>query len=142
VEENVMAELPPITVSSLDLERLYSLLGKLPAENFASAVSLENELMRANILDAEQIPPDVVTMRSVVRFVIDPSGKEFELVLCYPDEMDDNPNKVSILAPIGAAILGLSVGQEIEWPAPAGGNVSVRIVAVTWQPERVGMLSL
>lgn len=137
-----MAELPPITVSTLDLERLYSLLDKLPADNFASAVALENELVRATVMEPDEIPPDVVTMRSMVRFVISPSGKEFELVLCYPDEIDDNPNKVSILAPIGAAILGLSVGQEIEWPAPGGGQVSVRIVAVTWQPERVGMLSL
>ncbi len=137
-----MAQLPPITVSSLDLERLYSLLAKLPSDNFVSAVALENELGRANVLNPDEIPPDVVTMRSMVRFVIDPSGKEFELVLCYPDEIDDNPNKVSILAPIGAAILGLSVGQEIEWPAPGGGHVSVRIIAVTWQPERVGMLAL
>ena len=137
-----MAQLPPITVSSLDLERLYSLLAKLPPDNFVSAVALENELGRANVLNPDEIPPDVVTMRSMVRFVINPSGKEFELVLCSPDEIDDNPNKVSILAPIGAAILGLSVGQEIEWPAPGSGHVSVRIIAVTWQPERVGMLSL
>ena len=137
-----MAELPPITVSSLDLERLYALLEKLPAENFANAAALEKELMRANVLETHEIPPDVVTMRSIVRFVINPSGKVFELLLCYPDEMDDNPNKVSILAPIGSAILGMSVGQQIEWPAPGGGNISVRIVAVTWQPERVGMVSL
>lgn len=137
-----MAELPPITVSSQDLERLYVLLERLPAENFANAAALENELMRANVLEAHEIPPDVVTMRSIVRFVINPSGKVFELLLCYPDEMDDNPNKVSILAPIGSAILGMSVGQQIEWPAPGGGNISVRIVAVTWQPERVGMVSL
>lgn len=137
-----MTELPPITVSRQDLERLYLLLEKLPAENFASAVALENELIRANVLEAQDIPPDVVTMRSIVRFVINPSGKVFELLLCYPDDMDENPNKVSILAPIGSAILGMSVGQEIEWPAPGGGNVSVRIVAVSWQPERAGMLSL
>ncbi len=137
-----MTELPPITVSRQDLERLYLLLEKLPAENFASAVALENELIRANVLEAQDIPPDVVTMRSIVRFVINPSGKVFELLLCYPDDMDENPNKVSILAPIGSAILGMSVGQEIEWPAPGGGNVSVRIVAVSWQPERAGMLYL
>lgn len=137
-----MAGLPPITVSSLDLERLYSLLDKLPADNFASAVALENELLRARVLEPDEIPPDVVTMRSIVRFVISPSGKEFELMLCYPDEIDEHPNKVSILAPIGVAILGLSVGQEISWPAPGGDQVSVRIIAVTWQPERVGMSSL
>lgn len=122
-----MAELPPITVSSQDLERLYALLEKLPAENFANAAALEKELMRANVLETHEIPPDVVTMRSIVRFVINPSGKVFELLLCYPDEMDDNPNKVSILAPIGSAILGMSVGQQIEWPAP--------LVAATSGPD-------
>lgn len=141
-EESPMTTLPPITVSSLDLERLYALLDKLPSNNFVSAIALENELIRANVLEPYEIPPDVVTMRSIVRFAITPSGREFELMLCYPDEMDNSPNKISILAPIGAALLGLSVGQEILWPAPGGGEVAVRIVAVTWQPERLGMLSL
>lgn len=78
----------------------------------------------------------------MVRFAIILGGKEFELTLCYPNEIDGNANKVSILAPVGSAILGLTVGQEIEWPAPGGATVKVRIIAVTWQPERVGMLSL
>ncbi len=137
-----MTALPPITISSLDLERLYTLLDKLPASHYANAIALENELIRANVLEPYEMPPDVVTMRSVVRFAIIPGGKEFELTLCYPNEIDDNANKVSILAPVGSAILGLTVGQEIEWPAPGGATVKVRIIAVTWQPERVGMLAL
>jgi regulator of nucleoside diphosphate kinase len=137
-----MSHLPAITVSSLDLERLYQLLDQLPADSFASAVALENELIRAQVLEPYEMPADVVTMRSIVRFAIHPAGKEFELMLCYPDEMDDNPNKISILAPVGAALLGLSVGQQIEWPAPGGRQVSVRITAVVWQPERVGLLAL
>ena len=126
-----MTTLPPITVSSVDLERLYALLEKQAGDNFASAAALENELVRARVLEPEDMPADVVKMRSMVRFAITPGGKEFQLMLCYPDEMDKDPNKISILAPVGAAILGLSVGQEIEWPAPGGGHVTVQIMAVS-----------
>lgn len=58
-----MTTLPPITISSLDLERLYTLLDKLPASHYANAIALENELIRANVLEPYEIPPDVVTMR-------------------------------------------------------------------------------
>ncbi|WP_028455411.1 nucleoside diphosphate kinase regulator [Chitinilyticum litopenaei] len=137
-----MSNLPPIIVSTVDLERLYRVLDDAPDSVYATAVALENELARAQVVDPEDMPPDVVTMRSIVRFQIIPGGREFELTLCYPDEMDDNPHKVSVLAPVGAAMLGLAAGQEIDWPAPGGGQVRVVILGVTWQPERAGMLGL
>ncbi|WP_028456665.1 nucleoside diphosphate kinase regulator [Chitinilyticum litopenaei] len=137
-----MTTLPPITVSSLDSARLYALLERLPASAFAEAEALETELGRAAVREPQDMPPDVVTMRSTARFVMQPGGKEFELTLCYPDELDGSPGKVSITAPIGSALLGLAVGQEITWPAPGGRQVTVRLKEVTWQPEREGFLRL
>ncbi|WP_157670783.1 nucleoside diphosphate kinase regulator [Chitinibacter sp. FCG-7] len=132
--------LPPITVSALDAVRLEKLLERQAAQGLADISGLENELARAHIVEPENMPPDVVTMRSQVCFEILPEGKTFELTLCYPDEMNGSREQISILAPIGSAILGLSVGQEISWPTPAGTQLRVRVKALSWQPERAGML--
>jgi regulator of nucleoside diphosphate kinase len=74
------------------------------------------------------------------RFAMEPTGREFELTLVYPKDLDGEPNTISDLAPVGSALLGLSVGQEIAWPMPGGKTVTVRILAVTYQPERAGNL--
>lgn len=137
-----MEALPPIIISTLDAARLEKLLARQEARHADNLVALENELARATVLAPEAMPADVVTMRSRVQFEILPAGREFELTLCYPDEVDGRAEQVSILAPIGSAILGLSVGQEITWPAPSGAQLQVRIKAVSWQPERAGQMLL
>ncbi len=129
---------PAIRMSSLDFERLESLLDSLPPNTFPEADLLAAELERANVLEPKKMPADVVTMNSKVRFVVEPSGKEYELTLVYPKDIDGAAGKISILAPVGSALLGLSVGQEIEWPAPGGGIVRVRIIDILYQPERSG----
>lgn len=129
---------PAIIVSSLDHERIEALLDSLPPNSFPEAELLAAELDRAEVLDPQAMPADVVTMNSRVRFTVEPSGKEYELTLVYPKAIDGAPGKISILAPVGSALLGLSVGQEIEWPAPGGSIVRVRIIDILYQPERAG----
>jgi regulator of nucleoside diphosphate kinase len=63
------------------------------------------------------------------------SGKEFELTLVYPDDAHITHGAVSVLAPVGSALLGLSVGQSIEWPLPGGRKMNLRVLEVTYQPE-------
>ena len=92
----------------------------------------------ADVVEPEQIPPTVVTMNSTVRFSIDSSGEDFCLTLVYPKDVDGSGNTISILAPVGSALLGLSTGDEIEWPRPGGGTIKVRIVEIIYQPERAG----
>jgi regulator of nucleoside diphosphate kinase len=58
------------------------------------------------------------------------SGREHTLVLCWPDEADAAQGRVSVLAPVGAALLGLSVGQRIDWPGPEG-SLRLRVAAVS-----------
>ncbi len=133
-----MAELPNITVSSLDLDRIEALIDRMPGDLRPEIERLQTELRRANVVEPQDVPPNLVTMNSTVRFVEEESGKEFELTLCYPHAIDGQPGKVSIFAPVGAALLGLSVGQQIDWPLPGGRQMRVRIVDVTFQPERAG----
>jgi regulator of nucleoside diphosphate kinase len=125
---------PEITVSTADLDRLEGLLGELRAGAPEIADGLRSELDRARIVEPDEVPKDVVTMNSTVRFVDEESGKEFERTLCYPGEATGGVDKVSILAPLGSALLGLSVGQRIDWPVPGGRTAHIRILEVVSQP--------
>lgn len=129
---------PKLIVSSLDAERLERLLQSLPAGAFPGKASLQEELERADIVEPQEIPATVVTMNSTVRFRVETTGEEFTLTLVYPRDMDGSSDKISILAPVGSALLGLSQGDEIEWPRPGGGVLRVRIVETVYQPERAG----
>jgi regulator of nucleoside diphosphate kinase len=127
---------PDIVVSTLDLQRLESLLANLPADT-PGADLLQIELDRAEVRAPEQMPPLVVTMNSRVIFEIEATGERFTRTLCYPRAAGE-PNTVSILAPLGAALLGLAVGQSIDWPLPGGKTGTVRVIDIVYQPERAG----
>lgn len=129
---------PRVIISSLDTERLEQLIESLSNMSFPGKDNLEAELARAEIVEPEDIPATVVTMNSTVRFEVDSSHEEFCLTLVYPRNVDASGEKISILAPVGSALLGLSQGDEIEWPKPGGGMLRVRIKEVTYQPERSG----
>ncbi|RMX04072.1 nucleoside diphosphate kinase regulator [Corticibacter populi] len=131
---------PPLILSSLDVERIEGLLANMTSSEFAGKDILEGEIDRAEILAPEQIPPTVVTMNSTVRFLIVETGKEFALTLVYPRDQQGFDDRVSVFAPIGSALLGLSVGDEINWPAPGGRTMTVRVLEVLFQPERSGEL--
>ncbi|MGN1057543.1 MAG: nucleoside diphosphate kinase regulator [Comamonas sp.] len=130
---------PTITLSSLDMDRLEALLEKLPS-NFPGRDALEAELDRADVLDPQNMPADVVTMNSTVTCTLLESNKQQTLTLVYPKEADGSPDKVSVFAPVGTALLGLRVGDQFELPSPTGKAVTVRVDAITFQPESAGEL--
>jgi len=129
---------PDIIISSLNAERLEKLIESLPKNAFPGKADLEAELERAKVVDPKDIPPTVVTMNSTVKFMTESSSEEFCLTLVYPKDKDASGDKISIIAPVGGALLGLSQGDEIEWPKPGGGMLRVQIKEVTYQPERAG----
>ena len=131
---------PRIVLTSRDFTRLEGLLDSLPANAFPGKAALEAELARAEIVQPEAIPPNVVTMNSTVRFTIAEGGEEFRLTLVYPKDVGGEHERISVLAPVGSALLGLSVGDELEWPRPGGGKSTVRVIDVLYQPERSGEL--
>jgi len=129
--------MPPITMSSLDHQRLERLLESDAVQRMPGIDALAAEIDRATVVRPQDVPPDVVTMNSTIRFRDDSNGQEFELTLVYPNDAGQ-PESISILAPVGSALLGLSVGQSIAWQVPGGRELDLRVLAVVRQPEAMG----
>ncbi|MBV34629.1 nucleoside diphosphate kinase regulator [Kangiella spongicola] len=134
-----MSKLPKITISELDLVRLEALLDKMPKATNPNIEALEEELARASVKTPEKMPKNVVTMNSEVKFKVSDSQESFVLKLVYPKDLDDSGKTISILAPVGSAMLGLKEGDTIEWPKPGGGIMKVTVDEVVSQPEREGI---
>lgn len=132
---------PNIILTKIDLERLERLIDKTPANQFPSKDILEDELERAEVVEPSKVPNTVVTMNSTVRFLELPNAGEFNLTLVYPKD-SGKEGTISILAPVGVALLGLSVGDEFEWPNPKGKLLKVRIEEILFQPEHAGEMHL
>mgnify|MGYP001028903784 CR=1 FL=1 len=130
---------PSITITRLDLQRLERLLDSLD-DYGPAAQALEAELARANVVGHDEVPAGVVTMNSRVFCREEGSGKEYHLTLVYPHEAGAE-GTVSILAPVGSALLGLSVGQHIDWPTPGGKTIQLTLLEVEYQPEAAGAYS-
>lgn len=137
-----MQAFPDIIITSQDASRLETLLEALPSDVFPGREALEGELFRASVVAPEEVPPSVVTMNSTVRFALLPSGIERRLKLVYPGNSDSGEETVSILAPVGSALLGLAEGDEIQWPNPNGGTLRLVVYEVEDQPERTGRYHL
>lgn len=132
-----------IQVTDADYQRLSALIdARLDTRDHEAAEALAEELERAEVVPAERISSDVVTMNSRVVFEDRQTGERREVSLVYPQESDVGRARVSVLAPIGTALLGLAVGQTIEWPLPGGQLKRLRIVEVVYQPEEAGHLHL
>lgn len=131
---------PHIVVSSLDMERLEALIDSLPAAQADNCAALLEELARAELVEPEAMPPDVVSMNSRVRFVLDDAPEAIEMTLAYPKDVNGAADRLSVLTPIGNALLGLKAGDSIAWTRPDGAPCQVRVVEVVYQPERAGEL--
>lgn len=127
-----MSQKPPIIVSSLDYDRIEALL----EDGNPACDDLRAELQRAEVVESREMPAGVVSMNSVVQLEDVGSGEKMTLALVYP--RDAAPGKVSILAPVGSALLGLTRGQQIDWPLPGGRSRQLRVLDVSYQPEAAG----
>ncbi|MQY65068.1 MAG: nucleoside diphosphate kinase regulator [Clostridia bacterium] len=98
---------------------------------------LEGELNRGKVVKSKGIPKDVITMNSKVRLKDLATREEMIYSLVFPDSADPDQNKISILAPIGTALLGYKVGDVIEWKVPARLR-KLKVLEVLYQPEAAG----
>ena len=130
-----MAELPAIYLTQDDMDRLLELIEAYPGQRFEQ---LERELLRAKVVPRGQIPKDVVTMNSRVLFENEGTGERREITLTYPGNADFEAGRISVLVPIGTALLGLRVGQSIDWQLPGGTKQRYRVIGVPYQPEAAG----
>ena len=116
----------PIMITAADMA-LLRLLHAHPA--------LERELDRAIVVSSAAVPADVATMNSLVRYTDGKDGVERIVTLVYPPHANAAEGKVSVLAPVGTALLGLSEGQSIEWDFPDGSRRRLKLDRVLRQPE-------
>ena len=132
-----MASKPNIIISEQDLHRLETMLEHQTVLT-PTMKHLEDELARAEVVEPQNVPTDVVSMNAKVLITIAPATESTEITLVYPHDFKGEKGQVNSIAPIGAAILGLSEGQDIEWPQPDGHMMKVKIEKVLYQPEREG----
>jgi regulator of nucleoside diphosphate kinase len=95
---------------------------------------LEAELNRSKCIANNKVPQDVITMHSEARLIDLDSGEELVYTLVFPNEADIRQDKISVLAPIGTAMLGYRVGDMFEWPVPDGVR-RLQVKDVLYQPE-------
>ncbi|MET0285709.1 MAG: nucleoside diphosphate kinase regulator [Polyangiales bacterium] len=131
---------PQIVVTETDSQRLRKLLASLPSERRRELAGLELELARAHVVQSSEVPADVVTMNSRVRFEEVHSGARTEARLVYASVLEEG--ELSVLEPEGSALLGLSLGQAIDWRMPNGRLRRFRVTEVLYQPEAAGDLHL
>ncbi len=124
-----------IIVTNVDLQHLMPVLEQ---NDTPASDALDAELRRAQVVDEAAVPPDVVTMNTEVVYE-DDTGARRTVRVVYPREADSARGRISVLAPIGSALLGLRVGQSIEWVLPRGRR-RLRVVEIRYQPESSGDL--
>lgn len=130
----------PIIVTADDRRRLDDWLNSQFARVVIDSThvkELQTELNRAQVVPSDEVPKDVVTMNSTV-MLRDLDTSETEVyTLVYPDRADIVNHRLSVLSPVGTAILGYRVGDEFRWPVPAGWR-RLKVEKVIYQPEREG----
>ena len=131
-----MGRPPHVVLTQVDYARLVRLLETIGDRDDLAA--LGEEVDRAEVAPAGAVPNTLVTMNSTMRFRDETTLKESELTLVYPGDADVKKNRVSVLAPIGSALIGLSVGDTIDWALPFGRKTTLRVIDVVYQPEAAG----
>lgn len=136
---SVPASAAAARMSLNDHRRLSSLLAarRGAAGGTTAMWAVENKLRNALMFPAEHLPPDVVSIHSRVRFENTTTGGKFTYTLVFPGEANILEGRLSVLSPLGCALLGQSVGNIVTYRAP-GGMESVRITRLEFQPESVG----
>ncbi|HVK19577.1 MAG TPA: nucleoside diphosphate kinase regulator [Fimbriiglobus sp.] len=126
-----------ITIADDDRVKLELLLRRaavLEPEQAPYLAALAGELQRATVVPRSEIPADVVTMNSVVRLRDLVTDEEETYMLVYPADADIEQNRLSVLAPVGTALIGYRAGDVVEWPVPAGVR-RFRVEEVVSQPK-------
>jgi regulator of nucleoside diphosphate kinase len=124
--------LPEIRITKHDFARLDNLLGSLSSGQLSKTADfLLQELSRATVLDGAEIGPETVTMHARVVFRDEDTGRTRPVVLVYPTERNLSEHALSVLTPLGAALLGVRAGQSIEFEGMDGASRKVTVVEVT-----------
>ncbi|MBD1405156.1 nucleoside diphosphate kinase regulator [Leclercia adecarboxylata] len=127
-----------IIINELDAERIDRLLEQPAFASLPIASALNDELDRAQMCAPQDMPANVVTMNSQVKFRDLTTGEVRTRTLVYPAQMTDSSTQLSVMAPVGAALIGLRTGDTIHWELPGGTATHLEVLELVWQPEAAG----
>ena len=131
---------PKIFVTTKDAGKLRELIRKAYHSEYRGSdylKKLAEEIEKASVVEPDQIPSDVITLNSTARLVDQNTDDEMLYTLVFPEDADVSKGKISILAPIGTAMLGYKTGDTFEWDTP-GGKRMIRVKEILYQPEASG----
>jgi len=131
-----------VVVTSEDLNRLRELIRQCRearSEEYQYLMALERKLSQAKVVEPSQAPSDLVTMNSTIQVRVDGSRRNQNWTIVYPQDADMDENRISVLAPLGTALLGHRACDTVEWDVPAGRRC-YQIVKIVHQPEAASQL--
>lgn len=133
---NTIMDTRVIYITEADMKRLCPLIEGMKNSR-DDLRGLQAELDHARVVTPMDVPPDVITMNSKARLRDLDTGEEMIFTLVFPGNASIEHDRISVVAPIGTAMLGHRVGDEFEWEVPAG-SVHLRVEEVLYQPEAAG----
>lgn len=119
-------------LTALDFARLRKMA------SFGAQPDLDDLLDEADVIDSREVPPDIVTMYAQAEVEDLATGARQTLVVCYPADAKPANGYISVLSPVGLALLGLPVGAVARWQAPGGSEKAAKVAAILFQPEASG----
>jgi regulator of nucleoside diphosphate kinase len=131
---------PSIFLTTKDVEKLRDLIRDTYHTEYRGSdylKKLAEEIEKAAVVQPDQIPADVITRNSTARLVDRETNEEMVYTLVFPEDADTSQGKISILAPIGTAMLGYKAGDTYEWDTPGGKRI-IRVKEILYQPEAAG----
>jgi regulator of nucleoside diphosphate kinase len=131
---------PSIFITTKDAMKLRKLIRKAYHSDYRGSdylKKLAEEIEKASVVQPEQIPADVITLNSTARLVDQETKEEMVYTLVFPEDADTSQGKISILAPIGTAMLGYKAGDTFEWDTPGGKRI-IHVKGMLYQPEAAG----
>lgn len=133
---------PAITLTNLDHKRLSAIASAQSGQSAEVSRILSWELENALIIESAKISSNIVTMNSRVTVRDNATGNTRIFTLVYPEDEDISIGNLSILTPVGAALIGLSVGETLEWTTRDGRDKEMTVVEILYQPEADGRFDL
>ena len=131
---------PSIFITTKDVEKLRDLIREAYHTEYRGSdylKQLAGEIEKASVVRPDQIPSDVITLNSTARLADQEKNEKMIYSLVFPEDADPLQGKISILAPIGTAMLGYKVGDTFEWDTPGGKRI-IRVEEILYQPEAYG----
>ena len=131
---------PSIFITTKDAAKLRKLIREAYHSEYRGSdylKELAEEMEKASVVNPDQIPADVITLNSTARLVDQETNEEMVYTLVFPEDADISRGKISVLAPIGTAMLGYKTGDAFEWDTP-GGKRTLRVQEILYQPEASG----